>query len=88
MGFAALYAYYGLGLRAGPCDNRPMRREYYDVPLKCPKCGRTGRAQMSDREAYKIEPDYDTKVESVPEGFEITRGGKDAICSKCGVSAL
>jgi len=43
---------------------------------------------MSDREAYKIEPDYDTKVESVPEGFEITRGGKDAICSKCGVSAL
>jgi hypothetical protein len=70
------------------CDNGAVRREYYSVPLKCPKCGRTGRAQMSDRQAYKIEPDYDSRVESVPEGFEIARGGRDALCSNCGVSAL
>ena len=63
-----------------------MAREKYELPLKCPKCGRAGRARMSDRKSYKIEPDYDTKVESVPEGFE--KRGADVVCSKCGESAL
>jgi hypothetical protein len=63
-----------------------MAREKYDVALRCPKCGRSGRADMSDAKSYKIEADYDTRVESVPAGFEIR--GRDVVCSNCGVSAL
>lgn len=63
------------------------RQEEYNVRLKCPKCGRDGRADMSDAGAYKIEPGgYDTRVESVPDGFEIR--GHDVVCADCKVSAL
>jgi hypothetical protein len=62
-----------------------MAREQYKSPLKCPVCSRTGSAEMSDAKSYKIG-DYDTRVHSVSEGFEIK--GRDAVCSTHQVSAL
>jgi hypothetical protein len=62
-----------------------MAREKYESMLRCPMCGRTGLADMSDDKSHKTG-DYDTRVESVTQGFEIK--GKDAICSACQVSAL
>jgi hypothetical protein len=69
------------------------RREEYSEPLKCPACGREGRAAMSDRRSYKIE-DFDTRVDAVTEGFEAISTPQnphrryDVICDKCKVSAL
>ena len=48
-------------------------------------CDRTGLAEMSDDKASNIG-DYHTRIEAVPEGFEIK--GNDVICSSCQVSAL
>ena len=62
-----------------------MAREKYESLLRCPRCGRTGLADMSDDKSSKIG-DYDTRVEAVTQGFEIK--GKDVICSACQVSAL
>ena len=73
-------------------ENEPLRahigrmaREKYESLLRCPMCGRTGLADMSDDKSHKIG-DYDTRVEAVTQGFEIK--GKDVICSVCQVSAL
>ncbi len=44
-----------------------------------------GLADMSDDKSHKTG-DYDTRIESVTQGFEIK--GKDVICSVCQVSAL
>ena len=59
-----------------------MAREKYESLLRCPMCGRTGLADMSDDKSSKIG-DYDTRVEAVTQGFEIK--GKDVICSVCQV---
>ena len=61
-----------------------MAREKYETMLKCPMCDRTGLAEMSDEKSNL--GDYHTKIEAVPEGFEIK--GDDVICSACQVSAL
>ncbi|MFL6828413.1 MAG: hypothetical protein ACJ8E2_18325 [Bradyrhizobium sp.] len=47
-------------------------------------CDRTGLAEMSDEKSNL--GDYHTRIEAVPEGFEIK--GDDVICSACQVSAL
>ena len=62
-----------------------MAREQYESLLRCPMRGRTGLADMSDDKSHKTG-DYDTRIESVTQGFEIK--GKDVICSVCQVSAL
>jgi len=62
-----------------------MAREKYESLLRCPMCGRTGLADMSDDKSSKVG-DYDTRVEAVTQGFEVK--GKDVICSECQVSAL
>jgi hypothetical protein len=62
-----------------------MAREKYESLVRCPMCGRTGLADMSDDKSSKIG-DYDTRFEAVTQGFEIK--GKDVICSVCQVSAL
>jgi hypothetical protein len=51
--------------------NLIMAREKYTVPLKCPTCGREGRANMSDRKSYIIEKDYGTTVDAVPDGIQV-----------------
>jgi hypothetical protein len=61
-----------------------MPREKYESLLRCPMCGRTGVAEMSDDKSSNIG-DYHTRIEAVPEGFEIK--GNDVICSACQVSA-
>jgi len=62
-----------------------MAREKYESLLRCPMCGRTGLADMSDDKSHEVG-DYDTRVEAVTQGFEIK--GNDVICSVCQVSAL
>jgi len=61
-----------------------MPREKYESLLKCPMCDRTGLAEMSAEKSNL--GDYQTRIEAVPEGFEIK--GDDVICSVCQVSAL
>jgi len=41
-----------------------MAREKYETALRCPMCGRTGLADMSDDKSHK-SGDYDTRVEAV-----------------------
>ena len=62
-----------------------MPREKYESLLTCPMCGRSGLAEMSDDKSSNIG-DYHTRIEAVPEGFEIK--GNDVICSACQISAL
>jgi hypothetical protein len=82
------------GQFAGPktCSTHPNGGAYWQdgtreirIPARCPMCGRTGLADMSDDKSHKVG-DYDTRVEAVTQGFEIR--GKDVICSACQVSAL
>ena len=61
-----------------------MAREKYESLLRCPMCDRTGLAEMSDEKSNL--GDYQTRIEAVPEGFEIK--GDDVICFACQVSAL
>lgn len=45
---------------------------------------------MSDRKSHMIE-DFDTQVDSVPDGFEIAvtpKSRHDVLCKTCRVSAL
>jgi hypothetical protein len=71
-----------------------MSREEYTSNLRCPVCGKTGIAEMSDRKSYKIEPDYGTTIDWVPDGFEIVQTATtpfakyDVICTTDRVSAL
>jgi hypothetical protein len=62
-----------------------MPREKYETLLRCPTCEQTGLAEMSNATRSNVG-DYDTRIEAVPEGFEIR--GNDVICSACQVSAL
>ena len=49
---------------------------------------------MSDRKSYKIEPDYGTTIDSVPDGFKIVQTAiepypkYDVLCANCHISAL
>jgi hypothetical protein len=62
-----------------------MPREKFETLLRCPMCERTGLAEMSNA-SHSNAGDYDTRIEAVPEGFEIK--GNDVICSDCRISAL
>jgi hypothetical protein len=80
-----IVAEFRAGKRPTPGAYWQDGREKYESLLRCPMCGRTGLADMSDDKSSKIG-DYDTRVEAVTQGFEIK--GKDVICSVCQVSTL
>jgi hypothetical protein len=59
-----------------------MANDWYEK-LRCPKCGRTGMATLSQDEGHM------PTVEVVPEGFKlvITSRGPDFHCKTCKVAA-
>jgi hypothetical protein len=63
-----------------------MSRETYRRSLQCPNCQTTGEAEMSERKAHRIESDYDSKIDTVSNGF--TTDGKNVFCIRCGHQIL
>jgi hypothetical protein len=64
-------------------------RDRFTISLKCPKCGRTGEAQVSEDD-YPFMRSPRFSVDSLPDGFEVkkhaaTRVETEIICSTCKV---
>jgi hypothetical protein len=59
-----------------------MARLIYLRSLHCPSCQTSGQAELSERQASRIESDYDSKVDSVSDGFKTD--GKNVFCIRCG----
>ena len=68
-------------------------RDEYKANLRCPGCGRTGVAELSELDGYSyVFGSQSTRVESLPEGFKKVAstdqiGGVDLFCAQCNVSA-
>ena len=63
------------------------------MPLRCPTCGREGKAEMSENDGYSFAfGAAETRVDSIPEGFKAATGpGKkvgDFVCVTCNVEAV
>jgi hypothetical protein len=63
-----------------------MSREIYQRSLHCPNCQTSGQADVSERAAFRIESDYDSKVDDVSENFRTD--GQNVFCSRCGHKIL
>jgi len=65
-------------------------RDSWVETLKCPNCGKTGSAELSQSDRYAfIRGDRRTSPDRVPAGFKIVEGAEDIdlFCKKCNVSA-
>jgi len=69
-------------------------RDKFVANLKCPSCGRTGVAKLSELDGYSYAfGDKSTTVEFLPEGFKIvdqksSLASIDLYCDQCDVSAI
>ena len=56
--------------------------ESWNEKLRCPKCGKTGMARMSQADINEWPT-----VETVPDGFKVLKNGRGPIfhCQTCGV---
>ena len=63
-----------------------MARLIYHRSLRCPNCQTSGEAEVSERQASRIESDYDFKVDFVSDHFRTD--GKDVFCGRCGHTIL
>lgn len=53
-------------------------RDWFDIGLKCPDCGKSGKAHMSENDgASYVFGQRDRKVEDVPEGFTVVDHGSN-----------
>jgi hypothetical protein len=61
-------------------------RNRWEADMKCPGCGRTGHAQMSEDHAPG-GGDYGRSVDSLSEGFKVVHRkpsqDSDIVCVKC-----
>lgn len=69
-----------------------MARDEYSEKLSCPKCGRTGTADLSEADGFAYGRNQRTKVEFMPPGFKRVSkpdrpSGLDIYCEGCNVSA-
>jgi hypothetical protein len=65
-------------------------RDRWVEKLKCPECGKTGNAELSQADGYAyMRGDRRTTPDSVPEGFKVVPGAEDVdiFCTDCNVSA-
>jgi hypothetical protein len=62
-----------------------MARDRWIENLRCPKCRRTGAAQVSVADEYS----WDVQVDSVPEGFKIIQSEiiRNFYCASCDIPA-
>ena len=72
-----------------------MLRDNFTAQLKCPECGRTGVARLSQADSHDwMQGDRGTKIDSLPQGFtSINRktwlaSDVDIVCTEHDVSAL
>lgn len=71
-----------------------MARDRFQAKLKCPKCGATGVAKLSEEDGWSyVKGSQETKVESLSEGFVIVNqrskmASVDFHCKSCCVSAV
>lgn len=49
-------------------------RDRWEQDLKCPECGRTGVARVSQADGWAYQNDQSTRVDYVPKGFDYTEG--------------
>ena len=67
-----------------------MARDRYSLLLKCPGCGRSGQAHVSENDGWSfMRGDREREVDSVPEGFTVVdhgrnRGDEIIIHCECG----
>ncbi|WP_141678195.1 hypothetical protein U8P73_15045 [Rhizobium beringeri] len=45
-------------------------RDRWEVELKCPVCGKTGTAEVSQADGWAFKNDQSTRVDDTPEGFD------------------
>lgn len=59
-------------------------RDRWTVDLKCPICGRTGKAELSQADGWSFMKDQSTSVDSLSDGFvEREQDGRPAFfCGK------
>jgi len=59
-------------------------RDRWDIQLKCPICGKTGTADVSQADGWAFERDSSTRVDSVPDGFDyrMEKGRPKFFCLK------
>ena len=65
-------------------------RDRWVENLKCPKCGKTGEARLSQADIYAfLMGENETSVDFVSDGFSCVREGKaiDFNCADCHVRA-
>lgn len=64
-------------------------RDRFTHDLKCPQCGKTGVAEVSQADGWSFMRDDSTTVDDMPDGFRDVRkrGDKRPVyeCNDCGV---
>ena len=67
-----------------------MAKDRFKIPLKCPKCGRTGEASCEQEDGWAyVKGDHSTSVTSVTPGFtRVNKGGCwgediNFVCDEC-----
>jgi hypothetical protein len=67
-------------------------RDQYIIRLRCPKCGKTGDAEVSE-DHHPYMHDIEFHVDSLAEGFKVSNRGLDAcdtefMCAECRETAV
>jgi predicted RNA-binding Zn-ribbon protein involved in translation (DUF1610 family) len=66
-------------------------RDRWTEKLKCPNCGLTGEARLSQLDGYSYMSDQSTRVDEVPDGFHaVDRPNSNLVdfyCDRCDVVA-
>lgn len=71
-----------------------MGRDNFNAPLKCPKCGLEGVAELSQADGWSyLKGNRTTSVDHLPAGFKVVQkpsyyGEIDLFCEADDVSAL
>jgi predicted RNA-binding Zn-ribbon protein involved in translation (DUF1610 family) len=67
-------------------------RDRWTADLRCPKCGNSGSAHLSQEDGWSFSNgDQSTQIDSVPDGFRAQRTkssfGIKFFCVNCGIEA-
>jgi hypothetical protein len=65
-------------------------RDRFAVKLRCPKCGNSGIAQLSQEDGWSyMNGDRSTQIDALPEGFEArtVKRRLKFFCVPCGIEA-
>lgn len=71
-----------------------MATDRFDIPLKCPKCGKTAAAHAEEEDGWAyVKGNSATTITSLPKGFKIMKqkskmASVDIFCVDCDVSAI